>query len=165
MTKHRHHRNHQRHTSKRRDEPKLSVYCWSTRRRLCAPLAEASFMVRVIGRSWRSKNWFSIGPWSSSHKTQGEGRDLEHCQESSCNMQCIGKLDGANDGLPLLRYYLSLNDPVPAVQALARDLDIPVIPIVSMPPLQVILEQSPDLMTVFGECSRLPSQTWGAKSN
>jgi hypothetical protein len=80
-------------------------------------------------------------------------------------MQCIGKLDGANDGLPLLRYYLSLNDPVSAVQALARDLDIPVIPIVSMPPLQVILEQSPDLMTVFGECSRVPSQTWGAKSN
>jgi orotate phosphoribosyltransferase len=38
----------------------------------------------------------------------------------------------------------SLNDPISAVQAVARDLSIPVISIVSLPQLQVFLEKSSD---------------------
>jgi orotate phosphoribosyltransferase len=38
----------------------------------------------------------------------------------------------------------ALDDPISAVQAVARDLDIPVVSIVSMPQLQAFLEQSPD---------------------
>lgn len=36
----------------------------------------------------------------------------------------------------------SLDDPVSAVQAVARDLDIPVVSIVDLPQLQLFLEQS-----------------------
>jgi orotate phosphoribosyltransferase len=38
----------------------------------------------------------------------------------------------------------SLDDPVSAVQAVARDLAIPVVSIVNLPQLQVFLEKSPD---------------------
>lgn len=38
----------------------------------------------------------------------------------------------------------SLEDPLSAVQAVARDLDIPVVSIVALPQLQEYLKQSPD---------------------
>ena len=38
----------------------------------------------------------------------------------------------------------SLEDPVSAVQAVARDLEIPVVSIVSLPQLQIFLKRSPD---------------------
>jgi orotate phosphoribosyltransferase len=38
----------------------------------------------------------------------------------------------------------ALDDPISAVQAVVRDMNIPVISIVNMPQLQLYLEQSPD---------------------
>lgn len=90
---------------------------------------------KLVGASMENKRVLVI----DDVITAGTAIRESHCMLENIGADIIGvviALDRAEKR--------SLDDPVSAVQAVARDLAIPVVSIVSLPQLQLFLEKSPD---------------------